>query len=189
MRVDLESFDRMYRREGDPWDFADSDYEQHRYRCSIQALHRVRYRRCFEPGCSIGVLTAKLADRCDEVIACDASAAAIEAARHRLAAHTNVELHTATLPEWWPTGRFDLVVFSELGYYWDVAELEPLVDRLADTVEPGGELLAVHWLGESGDHLLHGNDVHRILTARLGVPEVRHVETGRFVLERWTVQP
>jgi len=131
VRVDLESFDRMYRREGDPWNFADSDYEQHRYRCSIQALHRVRYRRCFEPGCSIGVLTAKLADRCDEVIACDASAAAIEAARHRLAAHTNVELHTATLPEWWPTGRFDLVVFSELGYYWDVAELEPLVDRLA----------------------------------------------------------
>lgn len=189
MRVDLDSFDEMYRGGADPWNFVGSDYERERYRRTMRSLGRTRYQRCLEPGCSIGVLTEMLADRCDEVVACDTSAAAIETARRRLDGRTNVELFAASLPEWWPRGRFDLIVLSEFGYYWDADGLVPLVDRLVDTLEPGGELLAVHWLGHSDDHLLPGTSVHRILAARLGPSELRHEEIGKYLLERWTVDP
>ena len=189
MRVPLDPFDRMYRDGADPWDFSGSDYEQARYEHTMRSLGRARYLRCFEPGCSIGVLTGLLAERCDRVVACDASVGAIETARTRLAGRSNVELHAAAVPEWWPNGLFDLIVLSEFGYYWDVEGLGLLIDRLFDSLAPGGELIAVHWLGESTDHLLHGTDVHQLLRARLGDSDLRHEETDKYLLERWSAVP
>ncbi len=176
-------FEPMYDADGDPWSFASSEYELGRY-AATTALLAPHYRRCFEPGCSIGVLTERLAARCDEVVAVDPSPTAVEHARRRVRAWSGVSVDVACIPEWWPDGMFDLVVFSELGYYWDAADLDALVDRLAGLVEPGGDLVAVHWRGHSADHVLHGDEVQTILTARLGVPTVID---GRpeFVAARW----
>jgi len=121
-RVDPRSFDRMYQDDDDPWRFASSPYERDKYRTTIESLGSARYARCFEPACSIGVLTALLAGRADEVVACDASSRAIAKATTRLADATNVQWVTAPIPEWWPSGSFDLIVLSELGYYWIVRD-------------------------------------------------------------------
>ncbi|MFE7421819.1 hypothetical protein [Rhodococcus sp. NPDC057529] len=59
-------FDAMYAASPDPWGFGDRWYEQRKYALTLAALPRPRYRRAFEPGCSIGILTAALAHRCDE---------------------------------------------------------------------------------------------------------------------------
>ena len=80
--------------------------------------------RAFEAGCSIGVFTALLADRCDELLAVDIAQTAVEAARGRLAARTHVHVERRTLPQQWPAGPFDLVVCSEILYYWDRPTLE-----------------------------------------------------------------
>lgn len=172
MRVDPASFEAPYARNGDPWNFATSVYEQQRYATTLELLGQdARHRRCFEPGCSIGVLTEQLAARCDSVVAVDPSPSAIRSARERLRASANVELHVGSVPEWRPTGSFDLIVMSELGYYWDRDGLVDLVERLAALRAPTADVVAVHWLGNSPDHLLHGSAVHEVLDEVLGTPD------------------
>jgi SAM-dependent methyltransferase len=195
MRVDLRDFEKAYTESDDPWAFATSPYEQQKYDATVAYLNPRHYRRCFEPACSIGVLTARLADKVDQIVACDASTAAITQARQRLACTPNVELLVANLPEQWPSGTFDLIVFSELGYYWDEHGLSTVLDKLAESLRPGADLLAVHWLGASGDHLLHGSDVHRIMQNRFGTPSVslraqdnRSTTRTGFLLDRWDNQ-
>ena len=70
-------FDGMYARSADPWGFTSRWYERRKYAISLAMLPRERYRRGFEPGCSIGVLTRQLAGRCDRLLACDVAAAAV----------------------------------------------------------------------------------------------------------------
>jgi Nodulation protein S (NodS) len=59
--VSEASFEAKYRHSPDPWQFAASPYEQRRYAAILRSLSRARYSRAFEPGCSVGVLTAALA--------------------------------------------------------------------------------------------------------------------------------
>ena len=77
-------FDGMYARSADPWGFTSRWYERRKYAISLAMLPRERYRRGFEPGCSIGVLTQQLAGRCDRLLACDVAAAAVTTATRRL---------------------------------------------------------------------------------------------------------
>ena len=137
MRVDVTDFERRYRADEDPWRFGTSLYEQFRYDSIVEAVGGRTYERAFEPGCSVGVLTARLASIAEHVVAVDASPAAIGVASKRVAALGNVDLHVGTLPEWWPAGDFDLLVFSELGYYWDIPGLDDLLSRLAGLLRPG----------------------------------------------------
>ena len=189
MRVELNAFEERYRDVADPWDFVTSPYENRKYDITVAELPRARYRRCFEPGCAVGALTARLASVCDEVVAQEASASALATARTNLdrstAEPSNVSLVHGAVPETWPAGTFDLVVFSELGYYWDEPALIEIVDRVWSLVESGGDLIAVHWRGHSPDHLLSGDVVHDILRRRLGPSLVHHIESD-FVLDVWS---
>jgi len=60
-----EFFERKYLLDEDPWHFATSAYERQRYDELISALKGPRYKQAFEPGCSIGVFTERLANICD----------------------------------------------------------------------------------------------------------------------------
>ena len=70
-------FDAMYQTAADPWGFEDRWYERRKYAISLAMLPAARYRRAFEPACSVGVLTQMLAGRCDELLACDVAEAAV----------------------------------------------------------------------------------------------------------------
>ncbi len=182
VRVDLDAFEQRYLEDADPWGFTSSSYERRKYTITVASLPAVRYRRCFEPGCSIGVLTERLADVADLVVAQDASPAAVARARDRMAGSAGVDVSVGAIPEAWPDGRFDLIVLSEIGYYWDEHDLAGIVDRTFASLEPGGHVVAVHWLGSSDDHLLSGDEVHRIIEVGLGVPIVHHRDV-EFVLD------
>jgi SAM-dependent methyltransferase len=160
---DPAAFERRYQLNPDPWNFAHSPYEQERYAIMLRTLGRARYEAAYEPGCSIGEFTALLAARCHRVVASDVSPSAVAAARKRCAAHGHVDITVGALPDQMPVGRFDLIVFSELGYYFPEGQLQQIGASLYERLLPGGELMAVHWLGNSPDHVLHGNDVARIL--------------------------
>ena len=58
----------------------------------MASLPQERYARAFEPGCSIGMLTAELAGRCDAVLAGDPSRAAVAAAQATTAGYPNVSV-------------------------------------------------------------------------------------------------
>jgi SAM-dependent methyltransferase len=161
------AFEAKYRHSPDPWQFAASPYEQRRYSTLLRSLTQARYSRAFEPGCSVGVLTAALAERCDSLLACDIAPTAVHLARQRCAGLSNVRIDQADLAKSLPPGRFDLIVFSELGYYFSAAVLAKLIRALAKRMTPGGEFVAVHWRGRSEDHVLHGDAVHAILKATM----------------------
>lgn len=183
-----DTFDEAYRRDADPWDFATDPYELMRYRYIME--HVPSGGTVFEPGCSVGVLTRQLADRCEHVTACDASPTAVALAQERCADAANVDVSTGVVPDDLPDGPFDTVVFSELGYYFYISSLILLSQRLERLIAPRGRLIAVHWIGTSADHVLHGDHVHRVLSCVIGLRHVAHervedpIRDG-FVLDVW----
>lgn len=178
MTLPAAYFDRMYSGSDDPWGFASRWYERRKRAATCAALLRERYADAFEPGCSVGVLTADLAARCDRLLATDVSDRALELARRRVGAGPAVELARLAVPDEWPEHRsFDLVVVSELGYYLDPSALDRLADRAAASLTAGGELLLCHWRHPVDDYPLRGDDVHERVRARTGLPvAVSHVE-------------
>jgi SAM-dependent methyltransferase len=177
----LSYFEAKYSEDIDPWRFRTSDYEKNKYRATIGALTKPRYRRGVEVGCSIGVLTAMLAARCDQLIALDASEAAItEARRLKL---SNVVFQVASLSNDFPKGSFDLVVLSEVLYYLSVSDLERLAKCCLQALEPSGEIILCHWLGET-DYPLTGNEANAHFTAavavRLPVRTIVHEDVYRL---------
>jgi protein-L-isoaspartate O-methyltransferase len=178
-------FESMYAGNADPWHFASSDYELRRYGAILSALRGRRYARALEPGCSIGVLTASLASIADAVEAMDISPSAIEAAKKRCASLRNVHLTCGSLAEAPPHGEFDLMVLSEIGYYFEEMAWREMAERLLAKVPAGGTVLAAHWLGESKDHVMSGDKVHEILAAGPGISlELAERHQG-FRLDRW----
>ena len=168
--VPASYFAAKYARSPDPWDFAGSPYEAAKYAATLAALPRERYRRGLELGCSVGVLTGMLAGRCDALRAADVSAAAVASARERVPANVTVE--TADLPTEWPEGIYDLIVASEVCYYWSDAEFAAARRKMIESLEPGGHLLAVHWTVFVPDYPRTGDAVHEALMAEPGLKQV-----------------
>jgi hypothetical protein len=120
------------------------------------------------------VLTARLAERCDELVATEIVADAAERARARLRLVDHVTVEEQPFPTWWPAGRGDLVVWSEIAYYCSPAGLEVAVDRLEEWLEPGGAVLAVHYTGKT-DYPLTAQEVHqRLERAPFLAPRANH---------------
>ncbi|HEX3090133.1 MAG TPA: SAM-dependent methyltransferase [Ilumatobacteraceae bacterium] len=189
-----EFFETMYRSVADPWSFATSEYEQERYARTLEFVPHGCFHNVFEPGCSIGELTAQLADHCDRVTATDIAETAVESARDRCRHLHNVDVHQGSLVDDLPAGPFDLVVFSEIGYYFAEPQLADIARRLAARIEASGQLLAVHWTGVSADHVLGGRRVHEILGDRLPMTHLLHEEhpwddTDGFILDIWAKPP
>jgi len=179
-------FDAMYHAAADPWGFEDRWYEQRKYAISLAQLPQRRYRSAFEPGCSIGVLTQMLAGRCDRLLSCDLAAAAVGAAARRTRDLPHVRVEQRQIPAQWPAGRFDLIVFSEILYYFGDGDLDRVLDRAVRALQPGGTLLAVHWRHPVAEYPRTGDDVHQVLAARPGVARlVSHTEPD-FLAEVYT---
>lgn len=180
-----EFFESKYRERDDPWDFAGSGYERFRYETIIAALEKRRYDRAFEPGCSVGELTWRLAGRCGHVCALDISSSAVERARRRCSEFSNITFRVGSLPHHIPDGEFDLVIFSEIGYYFDEAGLKDLAAALVRRICVSGTLLAAHWLGVSNDHVLSGDRTHEVLGSVEGLRLTRSERYAGFRLDRW----
>ena len=184
-RVSQSFFETKYRERADPWNFASSAYEQSRYEAILRSLGHRRYQRAFEPGCSIGVLTARLAGICESVQAMDISPSAVQNACIRCKDLANVEITCGAIPDLLPSGCFDLIVFSEIGYYLDEAQLQTVGTILAGRLEANGIFLAAHWLGSSPDHILSGDRVHEILGGLEGLSLEHSERHAEFRLDRW----
>ena len=183
MNVPGEYFAAQYRDAEDPWRLAERWYEQRKYALTLAALPAPRYRRAFEPGCSVGVLSALLAERCDELVSWDREPAAVRQAAARLEPHPGAQARLGTVPEQWPDGHFDLIVFSELLYYLGTVELTRAARAAAGSLDPGGHLVAVHWRHPVREHAQSAERVHATVRAQPGLaPLVRHEEPD-FLLE------
>ena len=151
-------FDALYARSEDPWGFRTRDYERGKYEDTVAALDGRRFAGAVEVGCSIGELTARLAPWCDALLGVDIAEAALTQARARNADAPQVRFVRMALPDERPEGRFDLIVLSEVLYYFSRADLARVATWVADALAPGGLALLVHWLGETPDYPLTGDE-------------------------------
>ncbi|MEC3912432.1 SAM-dependent methyltransferase [Sphingobium sp. CR2-8] len=184
--MDAGYFETMFRETSDPWDLETSAYEQAKYEDSVQALSGRIYAHALEVGCAKGMLTARLAPQCEALLAIDVSETALQAARKRVATFDQVAFERMMFPKDTPSDRFDLVVLSEVAYYWDDADLARAADWLQAQLVSGGDLLLVHFTGET-DYPQSGDDAVTKLWARLGerMTIVRADRRARYRLDLW----
>jgi chemotaxis methyl-accepting protein methylase len=81
--------------------------------------------------------------------------------------------------------EFDLIVLSEIGYYFPEPRWKDLVAKIAAEMPPGATLVAAHWTGHSEDHETSGDSVHRVLRSNSGLCLQRSQRHAGFLLDRW----
>jgi SAM-dependent methyltransferase len=154
-----EYFEDKYKTDIDPWLFRTSRYERAKYEATLESLTKAKYAAALEVGCSIGVLTKLLSPRCESLLAVDSSSIAIEAAKS--ANDRKVAFRVANLPAEFPKGTYDLIVLSEVLYYFDRQDLERVARSCRESISQGGEIVLCHWLGET-DYPLPGDEASEL---------------------------
>jgi SAM-dependent methyltransferase len=162
-------FDRLYTENEDPWGFSHRWYEQRKRALTMASLPRLRFRSAFEPGCSIGLTSELLAQRCDRLLSTDVARAAVDQARARLARFPSARVERARVPQQWPDGEFDLVLLSELAYYLDVAGAAALGRAAAASLSDDGVVVVCHWRHEVPEYPLNGDEAQRIVCDATGL--------------------
>ncbi len=180
----LTYFQKMYADSDDPWNFLHSDYEKRKYALTVASLPKELYANAFEPGCSVGVLTELLAARCHRLLAADFMSIPLLCASNRLAARDNVQFEERNIPDDWPDEIFDLVVLSEIAYYFDDAALANITELIVSTTVVGAHVVGVHWRGQT-NYPLSGDRAHEIIAQNAALQlKVHHAEDD-FVLDVW----
>ena len=84
------------------------------------------------------------------------------------------------VPDEFPGQQFDLILLSEVGYYWSPADLARAAEQLIGGLNPGGQLLLVHWTPVVHDYPLTGDEVHDFFLAKATANEpLRHLAGQR----------
>ena len=174
-------FEDLYVKSPDPFDFETSAYEAAKYQHTVATLPRAHYKQAVEIGCSIGVLTSRLAEKCDNLLGLDISEQALVRARARCAHLAGVQFVRMAVPDEFPDQTFDLMVVSEVAYYWSTEDLARAKHLIAAHQTTDGHLLLVHWLPIVDYHVQTGDAVHE---AWLKDPRWRLVHGDRRELYR-----
>lgn len=175
-------FDALYARDPDPWRFATSDYERAKYTATLAALPGPQVGAALEVGCSIGVLTRQLAPRCTSLLAVDMAEAALAEARQRCATLPHVTIRRLRIPQEWPEGRFDLILFSEMLYYLSPTDVAVTAGRARNALRPGGAALLVHYT-QATDYPCTGDAASQIFIEALGLPTILQRREARYRLD------
>lgn len=155
-------FDKVYEANDDPWNFQNSEYESKKYAATLAALPKPKYQNALEIGCSIGVLTEMLANRCEKLLATDISQNALDQAKKRCKDFSNITFKLHQFPEELPNQKFDLVVISEVAYYLSENDWKLAIENLWTKLDHGAQIILVHWLPEVHDYPQTGDEVHDI---------------------------
>lgn len=182
-RLPHQDFEAFHRRHADPWGLASKPYEDRKRGILLDSLPHDRYRRGLEIGCAHGVLTALLTDRCDELVAVDLSRTALRRARERVGDDASVSFRETDVRESWPDEAFDLVVLSEVAYYWTPAEFSQVIERLRTGLLPGASVVLCHWRHDIEGAPSRGDRVHAQFAEESDLRRVVEHRERDFVLE------
>ncbi|MBN8926608.1 MAG: hypothetical protein BGO51_04655 [Rhodospirillales bacterium 69-11] len=177
-------FAALYAQAEDPWHYTNSTYERRKYDHTLSVLGRRRFVAALEVGCSIGVLTRRLAGRSDRVLGIDAVSAPLEAARARCADLPSVRFARMQVPRAWPRGRFDLIVLSELLYFLTPRDIDRCAARVMRSLRAPGRVLLVGWRGRSDDPVSGEVAIRRFIAATRGrLRPLRHARRQGYRLD------
>jgi len=185
--ADLAYLNGLYARDRDPWHVREGWYERRKLQLLLACLPKERYAAAFEPGCSVGEVTAGLAERCDRLLAADFHPDPVAAARQRTAGLPNVEDRQLLLPQQWPReARFDLVVLSEIGYFLSRSAWAQLCARTRASLAADATVLACHWRRDFAERRQDTDALHACLDSVLTLPRHTRVSDADFAIDVWT---
>lgn len=189
----MTDFEALYRSSADPWAVRTSWYERRKEDVLMASLPRVRYCRALELGCGTGAATGRLAAICDAVCAVDISATAARRCRQRMLRHeaAHVQVEILRLPEDWPEGTeaaADLVVVSELAYYFSDHELDVFIGRCLRSLAPLGDWAMCHYKAAFHDRCQDTDHIHDMVDAIPGLDRIVSHHDERFQLDIWRRQ-
>lgn len=184
--TDDPDFDALYRRESDPFAVSASWYERRKEDVLVASLTRSRYRLAWDCASGTGHLARRLADRCDRVLATDASPEAVTLTVSLTAGQPHIECAVSALPAVPDRGRgADLTIVAEVLYYLPSPARATSIDALAGQA---GELVTVHWRHHPHDAHLSGaavtEELAEVMKAQGWTSVARHDDLD-FVLAAW----
>lgn len=189
MTASVDHFHALYASHADPWHTDDSWYEQRKRAILLAALPMRRFASAYEPGCGNGALTLALARRCDRLIASDFCDEAVRLTLARFTDGAHVNVRKEILPEQWPAPdkhpAFDLIVLSELCYYFEASQLTTLSALAIDSLQDGGYLTACHWKKPFDDRQQDTADMHSLFARHPELQAFAHYEDDDFRLDLW----
>jgi SAM-dependent methyltransferase len=180
-RHDAATFEAFFASEEDPWR-STSERELEKYEFTLAACGAGPFESGLELGCSIGVFTSMLAPRCRRLLAVDISEVALRRARARVASSPHVVLERRTLPEEMPAGTFDLIVCSDVVYYWPPQDVLAFVRAIERSIVPGGRFVSVNWLG-AAQTLQTGGEVSEFIHSNIRLERVRSEDHNGWRLD------
>ena len=155
-----------------PWQLADPLVRAAQVRDHHGDAALRRYRHAFEPGCSVGVLTELLTERCDHVTAVDVADAALRHCdrgfgsadrRHRVTLAPVVDRRP------WPAGRSTWWCSLRWPTTSAPRRCATVLDRECAPLAPGATVVAAHWRHAVADYPLTGDVATEIIAATPGL--------------------
>lgn len=180
-------FERMFARNPDPWEFASSSYEAAKFDRTISILAGRSYQRALEVGCANGVLTNRFSAICRSLLSVDVSKTALKYAQLRNHGAPNVTFEAMTFPKTTPNGHFDLIVLSEVVYYWSAADIKLAGSWINDHATKCCDLLLVHWIGETNYPQTGDNAVNLLRAASPTVEVIEEGRTSKYRFDLWRI--
>lgn len=185
---DIAHWERFYATV-DPWGLAGNPNEEAKHALTLDLCGSGPFDRALEIGCGEGVFTWLLAPRCRSLLAVDISSRAVRRAQARLAQYPGVLVRAMSLPANYPEGPFDLVVASDVLYYWPIGNLGSAATRIADSLAVGGRFVALHFALPMVA-VNTGDTVHDVLSSTLALSHVhserRDIGPGRpYRIDIW----
>lgn len=156
-------FDHFF-DEGDPFGFDVHPEEQLKFDRTLEVCGDGPLGRVLELGCAVGTFTEVLAPRATDVLAIDVSQSAVDQVLRRLDGQDHVRAVAMDIPDEFPDETFDLVIASDVLYYLPVPVLQRCVDRIEESLAPGGTFVSVHYVPRMGS-VLNGEEAHDVVIA------------------------
>jgi SAM-dependent methyltransferase len=97
-----------------------------------------------------------------------------------------VRVERRLVPRDWPPGEFDLIIFSEILYYFDDSDLDHVLRLGTSALRQDGHLLAVHWRHPAPDHPRTGDEAHQALAGHPGLARLAGYRDPDFAAEVYT---
>lgn len=196
--VTKSRYTEIFTARTDPWNYEVTSFEFEKFQAAIELLDGVRNDACFERaweiGCAEGVLTARLAQMCEQLSAADFIPLALERARVRCRESSNISFTKWDLKSDPAPGPFDLIVIIDvLASFGGRRDIRRARDKVVSALAPGGYLLYGDCLGEPprrriqdsrwGRLLLRGpRNIYRFVAAHPALAEVARRETPMHLL-------
>src|ERR1700756_2610438 len=180
-----DHFKRLYESSPDPWDLAGSSYEAAKYQHTLDLLGDRRFAAGLEVGCAIGVLTRRLAPRCDALLAIDVIEEPLRSARARCADLVQVRFARMQAPLEWPDQIFDLIVLSEILYFLSSDDVKYCAGRVSKSTRQNAVLLLVNWLGQTDDPSTGDEAAYIFIEAVAGIFRLEQADrTDRYRIDQ-----